>query len=60
MNTRRIIAAIAGGLLAFLVVGVATTEVLSDVIWPSLFVGIPVGFIAGLVVGIGIWSVLRP
>lgn len=58
MNTRRITAAIVGGLLAFLVVGVATTAVLSDVIWPSLFVGIPVGVIAGLIVGIGIWYVL--
>ncbi|USZ66663.1 hypothetical protein NGM10_07870 [Halorussus salilacus] len=48
MTRRTALLALATGLSAFLVVGVAVTELLSARIWPSLLVGIPVGIAAGL------------
>ena len=41
--------AFAVAIIVFLLVGVGVTEILLDKIWPSLFVGIPAGIIAGIV-----------
>ncbi|UWG48573.1 hypothetical protein HSRCO_2305 [Halanaeroarchaeum sp. HSR-CO] len=60
MDWRRLIAAVGLGLVVFLVVGVVTTQLLLDVVWPSLFVGIPVGAAAGLVAGVIAWYRLGP
>ena len=59
MSRRTGLASAAVGLLVFLVVGLVTTELLVDVVWPSLFVGIPVGALAGLTAGLFTWYVLE-
>jgi len=48
----RVLAPLAAGTVAFLVVAVAVTALLEEVIWPSVFVGVPVGVIAGAAVAV--------
>ena len=36
------------GLLGFVAVGVAVTELLDPYIWPSLMLGLPIGLVAGI------------
>lgn len=36
------------GILGFLVVGVGVTELLDPYVWPSLMLGLPVGFVVGI------------
>jgi len=49
MNVGHVLVSTISGVLVALVVGVAATELLLDVVWPSLIVGIPVGVLAGVV-----------
>jgi hypothetical protein len=48
----RLLVPLAAGAVAFLVVAVAVTSLLREVIWPSVFVGVPVGVIAGAAVAV--------
>lgn len=48
----RALAPVAAGAVTFLVVAVAVTSLLEEVIWPSVFVGVPVGVVAGAVVAV--------
>jgi|AntDeeMinimDraft_4_1070355.scaffolds.fasta_scaffold12740_2 hypothetical protein len=48
----RLLAPLAAGTVAFLVVAVAVTALLEEVIWPSVFVGVPVGVVAGAAVAV--------
>jgi hypothetical protein len=44
----RIVAALVVGVVGFLAVGLAVSVVLDPYVWPSLFVGLPVGFASGV------------
>ena len=48
----RLLVPLAAGAVAFLVVAVAVTSLLREVIWPSVFVGVPVAVIAGAAVAV--------
>lgn len=54
MSRSRSLLATAAGVSTFLVVALAVTAVLEDRIWPSAFVGLPVGVVAG---GLALWVV---
>jgi len=45
--------ALAVGAVTFLVVAVAATALLEDVFWPSVFVGVPLGVLAGALAAVG-------
>lgn len=47
-----IVASLLGGVVTFLVVGLAVSIVLEPFIWLSVFVGIPIGFLAGAAVAV--------
>jgi hypothetical protein len=49
VNLRNLAVALSAGVVAFLVVAVAVTEILSSRIWPSAVVGLPAGILAGVV-----------
>jgi hypothetical protein len=49
----RVFIPILAGALAFLTVAVAVTALLEKVVWPSVFVGVPAGVIAGVAVAVG-------
>ncbi|MFB6069249.1 MAG: hypothetical protein ABEJ90_04910 [Halobacterium sp.] len=53
------LAAVAVGVVTFLVVAVAVTALLEDVVWPSLFVGLPAGVLAGAIAGVATAYLLR-
>jgi hypothetical protein len=48
----RLLAPLAAGALTFVVVAVAATALLQDVVWPSVFVGVPLGVLAGAAVAV--------
>lgn len=50
MDLRRLGVALAAGTAAFLLVGVAVTAALEPTIEFSLFIGLPAGFVAGVIV----------
>lgn len=50
MDTRTLLVSFVVALLSAGVVALGLTEVLKDVIWPSAFVGLFVGFMTGVVV----------
>lgn len=54
MNLKHIALAVLAGIAAFLIVGIAVTELLSPRIEFSLFVGIPAGLLAGVVTVIAV------
>ncbi|MCU4801793.1 hypothetical protein OB920_15540 [Halobacteria archaeon HArc-gm2] len=55
MTLRNLVLVVASGLAAFLVVGVAVTELLRPSIEFSLFVGLPAGLVAGVLVSAGVF-----
>ena len=48
----RVLAPLAAGAVTFVVVAVAVTALLEEVLWPSVFVGVPVGVLAGAAVAV--------
>lgn len=54
MRLRNIALVVASGLAAFLVVGVAVTELLRPSVEFSLFVGLPAGLVAGVLASAGV------
>lgn len=48
MHRSTLLVSLATGVLAFLLVTVAVTELLAPYLWPSLLVGLPVGVAVGL------------
>lgn len=48
----RVLAPLAAGAVTFVVVAVAVTALLEEVVWPSVFVGVPVGVLAGAAVAV--------
>ncbi|WP_158059368.1 hypothetical protein [Halorussus halophilus] len=48
MNVRNAAVSALAAVCSFLLVGALVTEILSTRIWPSLFVGIPAGVVAGI------------
>jgi len=52
MNLRTLALTLAAGVVSFLVVAVAVTELLSARVWPSAIVGLPAGVVTGLVVSV--------
>lgn len=50
MRLRYVVATVASGIAGFLVAGIVTTELVAPYIYFSLFVGIPVGLVAGVAV----------
>ncbi|SFS10076.1 hypothetical protein SAMN05216559_3655 [Halomicrobium zhouii] len=55
MRLRNVALVVASGLAAFLAVGVAVTELLRPSIEFSLFVGLPAGVVAGVLVSAGVY-----
>jgi hypothetical protein len=55
MRLRNLALVVASGLAAFLVVGVAVTELLRPSIEFSLFVGLPAGLVAGVLASAGVF-----
>ncbi|WP_135303720.1 hypothetical protein [Haloarcula amylovorans] len=50
MNTlRKSVVSLLAGILAFAIVGVGVTEALAPHVWPSAMLGLPAGFVAGMV-----------
>lgn len=49
----RVLLSVLVGVATFLVVAVAVTSLLRDVVWPSVFVGVPAGVIVGAAAAIG-------
>ena len=60
MGLHTVLSALVSGIAAFLVVGVAVTELLGSVVGFSLFVGIPVGVLAAVVVAAFVLVGSRP
>ena len=60
MDRSTLLVSLAGGVLAFLLVTVAVTELLAPYLWPSLLVGLPVGVAVGLaVIPVGYFGLRR-
>lgn len=60
MNTlSKVFVSLAVGVLAFLAAGVAVTAVLDAHVWPSLFVGVPVGVTVGATALLATFARLR-